>query len=196
MKKRDHTGAIDADEMIMQPPTKKIRTDCVGVVTPSFTLSPSTSKVPISASTLFDFPVFKSTISSTGVQDDAKFATKIQEATSSLDDEPVWDDMSDIEESSSFRAQPSIVTGKSPSRKISPTMYLDAGSPTTTQRKIRRNCHLKPQRMRRFHLGILQTSLKIVRNSRRNPSFKIDQVQRSHHFCRKIQIFAHQSTNS
>ena len=116
LKKRDHTGAIDADEMIMQPPTQKIRADCVGVVTPSFTLSPSTSQVPISASTpfAFDFPIFKSTTSSlsTGMQDDAKFATEIQEATSSMDDEPVWDDMSDIEESSSFGAQPPMVNRK------------------------------------------------------------------------------------
>lgn len=114
LKKRDHTGAIDADEMLMQPPMQKIRADCVGVVTPSFALSPSTSQVPISASTAFDFPIFKSTTSSSslGMQDDAKFATEIQEATSSMDDEPVWDDMSDIEESSSFGAQPSIVTRK------------------------------------------------------------------------------------
>lgn len=115
LKKRDHSVAIDADEMVMQSPSQKIRADCVGVVTPSFTLSPSTSQVPITASTNFDFPIFKSTTSSssTGMQDDAKFATEIQEAASSMDDEPVWDDMSDIEESSSFgAAQPPIVTRK------------------------------------------------------------------------------------
>lgn len=112
MKKRDHTAVIDTDEMMMLPPTQKIRADCVGVVTPSFTLSPSTSQVPILASTPFDLPIFKSTFSSTAMQDDAKFATEIQEATSSMDDEPVWDDMSDIEESSSFGAQPPVVTRK------------------------------------------------------------------------------------
>ena len=112
LKKRDHTGLIDADEMMMQPPTQKICADCVGIVTPSFTLSPSTSQVPILAPTPFDLPIFKLTASSTGVQDDAKFATEIQEATSSMDDEPVWDDMSDIEESSSFGAQPPMVTRK------------------------------------------------------------------------------------
>jgi len=114
LKKREHSGAIDED---LQPLTQKRKAygGAASVVTPVYELSPSSTDPNIVS---FNLPYFNSTggvQNSSSPTEDTKFLFhEIPESTSSMDDEPVWDNMSDIEDDSAFatRPHPPIATRK------------------------------------------------------------------------------------
>eukprot|EP00577_Skeletonema_sp_RCC1716_P007491 CAMPEP_0113404456 /NCGR_PEP_ID=MMETSP0013_2-20120614/18398_1 /TAXON_ID=2843 ORGANISM="Skeletonema costatum, Strain 1716" /NCGR_SAMPLE_ID=MMETSP0013_2 /ASSEMBLY_ACC=CAM_ASM_000158 /LENGTH=604 /DNA_ID=CAMNT_0000290057 /DNA_START=195 /DNA_END=2009 /DNA_ORIENTATION=+ /assembly_acc=CAM_ASM_000158 len=104
--KRGHTGSIDEGEL---PPTQKLKgfVDDVGVVTPTYTLSPPSNNSDVM---MFAIPFFNNSMggvqnSSHPTNEDKKAAAAGAsiEATSSMDymdDEPVWGNMRDNKEPS------------------------------------------------------------------------------------------------
>jgi len=101
LKKREHPGTIDEDEQPLTQKRKGYGCD-TSVVTPVHERSPSSSTDPTIVS--FNPPFLQSSVqnSSLSKEDITCVFNEIQESTSSMDDEPVWDNMSDIEENSAF----------------------------------------------------------------------------------------------
>jgi len=122
LKKREHPGTIDEDEQPLTPKRKGYGCD-TSVVTPVHERSPSSSTDPTIVS--FNPPFLQSSVqnSSLSKEDITCVFNEIQESTSSMDDEPVWDNMSDIEEDSAFATyqHPPLAT-----RKISDGVDVDS----------------------------------------------------------------------
>lgn len=92
LKKRGFTGTTEEGE----PPTNKVRAGGVGVATPSFKLRPSSTDSHMLDPSSSGFHFFNST-GAQKMRGDIKF-NAISESVSSLDDEPVWNDISDIDD--------------------------------------------------------------------------------------------------
>lgn len=116
LQKREHSGSIDADNQDRPAHKLKRCEAAAGVITPQFELSPPPNSDVMS----FQLPFFnsikglQSPCSST--EDIYKIAAGAgKDAVSSMDDEPVWDNMRSIAEPSVFASslqQPALNTRK------------------------------------------------------------------------------------
>ncbi len=116
LQKRERTGSIDVDNQ--DPPAHKLKRyeAAAGVITPQFELSPTLNSDAMSLHLPF-FDSIKGVQSPCPPTEDIKkiAAYAGKDAVSSMDDEPVWDNVCSIEEPSAFASslqQPALNTRK------------------------------------------------------------------------------------